>query len=299
MKAITMGAQSIMTGSANLVVSGGMESMSNVPYIVRTARTGGGYGHQMVEDLLLADGLTDVYNEVHMGVCAEKTAEDYDITREAQDAYALNSYAASRNAAVTGVLDREIVPVEIEGRRGTTVVAEDEEYKNLNEAKVPTLRTAFKREGGTITAANASKLNDGACAVVLASASAVEEYSLTPMARIVAFADGEGPPMDFPSAPAIAIRKLLDSGIVNKDDVAIWEINEAFSCVPICNQKELDIDPAKVNPNGGAVALGHPIGMSGARITSTLCYHLKAGQVGCAAICNGGGGATAILIEKL
>lgn len=300
MKAVTLGTQSIMLGDHDIVVAGGMESMSNVPYIMRSARSGSGYGHQMLEDTVLADGLTDAYDNIHMGVCAEDTAARLDIGREAQDEYALQSYARSREAADNGALDAEVVAVEIKDRRGNvTTITQDEEYQNLNAAKVPTLRTVFKKDGGTVTAANASKLNDGGCALVLMTREAADKHGVTPLARVVAYADFEGKPIEFPTAPAGAIEKVLSYANLTKDDIACWEINEAFSVVALANAKLLGLDIAKVNPRGGAVALGHPIGASGARITGTLAMQLQAGEFGCASICNGGGGATAIIIEKL
>lgn len=260
MKAIMLAAQNVMLGQ-NVVVAGGMESMSNIPYIVRTARAGSGYGHQVLEDLLLADGLTDVYNSVHMGVCAENTAAKMGITREEQDNYALASYARSKAAIESGQLAKEIVPVAVESRKGEVTVQEDEEYRNLNAAKVPTLRTVFKKEGGTVTAANASKLNDGACAVVLMSEEAVKKYGVTPLARIVSFADAACAPIDFPIAPALAVPKALARAGLSAHDISAWEINEAFSVVALANIKQLNIDDSKVNQNGGAVSLGHPIGL--------------------------------------
>mmetsp|Transcript_15779 Transcript_15779/g.22029 ORF Transcript_15779/g.22029 Transcript_15779/m.22029 type:complete len:416 (+) Transcript_15779:38-1285(+) len=298
MKAIMLGAQSIQLGHSDVVVAGGMESMSNIPYIMRSARTGSGYGHQMVEDLLLADGLTDAYDNIHMGVCAEDAAEKHHVSREDQDEYALASYARSAAAAEDGRLAKEIVPVEVKTRRETKIVDMDEEYKNLNAEKVPTLRAVFK-DGGTVTAANASKLNDGAAAVVLMSREEAEKEGVTPIARIVGFADAEGPPIEFPTAPAKAVEKVLKRTGLSKDDIALWEVNEAFAVVALANQKLVGIDAEKLNPNGGAVALGHPIGMSGARLTGSLAHQLKPGEFGCASICNGGGGASAIIIEKL
>ena len=299
MKAVMLGAQSIMLGSHDVVVAGGMESMSNVPYIMRSARNGSGFGHQMIEDTVLADGLTDAYDKIHMGVCAEDTAEKLSITREEQDEYALQSYARSNAAADAGKLAAEIVSVEIKSRRGTTVVDEDEEYKNLNAAKVPSLRTVFKKEGGTVTAANASKLNDGAAALILMSADAAAAKGVTPLAKIVAFADHEGAPIEFAMAPVGAAQKALAKAGLEVADIHAWEVNEAFSTVALANQKMLNIDPEKLNVRGGAVSLGHPIGASGARITGTLAVQLEKGQFGLASICNGGGGASAIIIEKL
>lgn len=299
MKAVTLGAQSIMLGSHDVVVAGGMESMSSVPYIMRSARGGSGYGHQMIEDTVLADGLTDAYDNIHMGVVAEDSAVKYEVSREQQDEFALESYARAAAAAAEGRFASEIVPVEVQSRRATTLVTEDEDYKNVNPSKVPTLRTVFKKEGGTITAANASTLNDGACALILVSKSKADELGIKPLARVLGFADHELAPTEFPVAPVGAVERALENAGVDKADVDVWEINEAFSVVTLANQKVLGLDKEKVNPYGGAVALGHPIGMSGARLTASLATQLESGQLGCAAICNGGGGATAIVLEKL
>lgn len=298
MKSVMLAAQAIQLGQ-HIVVAGGMESMSNTPYILRGMRAGSGYGHQTAEDLILADGLTDVYNKFHMGMCAEHTAEQYNITRQAQDDYALRSYACSTAATASGRLAREILPITVPHRKGDVVVKDDEEFKNLNAAKVSTLRPAFKKEKGTVTAANASKLNDGACALVLMSGEAVKKFNVKPLARIRGFADAARLPIDFPIAPALAVPKALKAAGVAIGDVAQWEFNEAFAVVAIANQMILGLDMAKVNPYGGGVSLGHPIGMSGARITGTLAHQMLPGQIGCAAICNGGGGASAIVVEKL
>lgn len=282
------------------MVAGGMESMSNIPYISRSARSGMGYGHQNLEDLILSDGLTDVYNKFHMGMCGENTAEKYNITREDQDTYALSSYDRSTSAWNDGRLAREVVPVEIPQRRGDPVViSEDEEFKNIKRDKVSTLRTVFKPDGGTVTAANASTLNDGACAVVLMSGEAVEKFGAKPLAKILGFGDAAMAPIDFPIAPTPAAEKALENAGVGKDDIDAWEFNEAFSVVVLANQHILGLDPAKINKYGGAVSLGHPIGMSGARITASLAHQMEKGEIGCASICNGGGGASAIVLEKL
>jgi len=300
MKAVMLGAQSIQLGHHDIVVSGGMESMSNIPYIMKSARNGSGYGHQVVEDLLLLDGLTDAYDDIHMGVCAEDSAAKFDISREAQDVYALSSYAKSTASSENGTLAKEIVPVNVNlGRGKTKVVDTDEEYKNLKAEKVPTLKTVFKKEGGTVTAANASKLNDGAAALVLMSAEEAEKRGIKPLAKIVGFADAETKPIEFPIAPALAVEKVLAQCKLNVGDIDLWEFNEAFSVVPLANAKILGIDMDKMNVFGGAVALGHPIGMSGARITGTLAVQMKKGEIGVASICNEGGGASAIVIEKL
>uniref|UniRef100_A0AAG5DNW4 Acetyl-CoA acetyltransferase, mitochondrial n=1 Tax=Anopheles atroparvus TaxID=41427 RepID=A0AAG5DNW4_ANOAO len=299
MKSIMLGAQTLMLGQQEVIVAGGMESMSNVPYYLKRGSTP--YGGVNLIDGIVFDGLTDVYNKFHMGNCAENTAKQMGITRKDQDDFAINSYKRSAAAWSSKVFDAEITPVRIAGKRGKpdTVVAEDEEYKRVNFDKFGQLATVFQRENGTVTAGNASTLNDGASAVVLMTAEAAERYKCKPLARIVGFADAETDPIDFPIAPALAVPKLLQQTGVRKEDVALWEINEAFSLVVVANQRKLDIDPEKVNIHGGAVSLGHPIGMSGARLVTHLTHALKAGQVGCASICNGGGGASSILIEKL
>lgn len=299
MKAVMMATQSIALGHREVMVAGGMESMSNVPYIVRSARAGAGYGHQTMEDLVLGDGLTDVYNKVHMGMCGEETAQKYSVGRPQQDQYALESYRRSAEATKAGRFKSEIVSVEVPQKKGAPLVlSEDEEYVNVNPDKVPSLRAVFKKDG-TITAANASTLNDGACSVVLMSAAAAAQRGIKPLARILAFADAAIAPIDFPTAPAHAVPRALQAAGLTVDDVALWEINEAFSVVVLANMKILGLDHKKVNVNGGAVSLGHPIGMSGARITATLAHQLQPGQKGVAAICNGGGGASAIVVEKL
>ncbi|XP_077976882.1 acetyl-CoA acetyltransferase, mitochondrial-like [Glandiceps talaboti] len=298
MKSIMMAAQSLMCGHQDVMVAGGMESMSNVPFMMN--RNAPAYGGHKLEDGIVRDGLTDVYNKIHMGNCAENTAKKMNIGREEQDQYAINSYKNSQKAAESGIFDKEIVPVSIPQRKGPEVVIkEDEEYKKVNFAKFPALKTVFQKDGGTVTAANASTLNDGAAALVLMTAQAAERLGVTPLARIVGFADAAIAPIDFPIAPAYAMPKVLEQTGVKQDDVAMFEINEAFSVVVLANIKMLGIDPDKVNIHGGAVSIGHPIGMSGARITGHMVHNLKPGEKGLAGICNGGGGASAILIEKL
>ncbi|XP_062559231.1 acetyl-CoA acetyltransferase, mitochondrial isoform X1 [Armigeres subalbatus] len=299
MKSVMLGAQTLMLGQQEVVLAGGMESMSNVPYYLKRGATA--YGGVQLQDGIVLDGLTDVYNKFHMGNCAENTAKKMGITRQDQDEFAVNSYKRSAAAWANKAFDAEITPVTIPGKRGKpdVVVKEDEEYKRVNFDKFGQLATVFQRENGTVTAGNASTLNDGASAVILMTAEAAEKFKCKPLARIVGFADAETDPIDFPIAPALAIPKLLQQTGVRKEDVAMWEINEAFSVVVVANQRKLDIDPAKINIHGGAVSLGHPIGMSGARLVTHLAQSLKAGQIGCASICNGGGGASSILIEKL
>ena len=301
MKAIMLGAQSIMLGQNDVVVAGGMESMSNIPYYLMKARYGYKYGNGELIDGLTFDGLTDVYNHCAMGVCADNTAKEMNISRQDQDAYAINSYKRSASAWSAGKFKDEIIPVEIAGKKGDVIIfAEDEEYKNVNFDKIPGLKPVFTKEG-TVTAANASTLNDGAAAVVLMSKEKAQELGIKPLAKIRGFADAAQDPMWFTTTPSIAIPKAMKMAGVEKKDVGYYEINEAFSAVAIANNMKLGLDPTKVNVNGGAVALGHPLGASGARITITLANVLKQNNstIGVAGICNGGGGASAIVLEKI
>lgn len=301
MKAIMVGAQSIMLGHNDVVVAGGMESMSNVPFYLPKARFGYKFGNGELIDGLSFDGLNDVYNQCAMGVCSDNTAREMNISREAQDEYAINSYKRTAAAWAAGKFKDEVVPVEIKGRKGDiTLMAEDEEYKNVFFDKIPSLRPAFGKEG-TATAANASTLNDGAAAVILMSKEKATELGLKPIAKILGFADAAQDPMWFTTAPSLAIPKAMKMAGVDKKDVGYYEINEAFSAVALANNKNLELDIDKVNVNGGAVAMGHPLGASGARITVTLANVLKQNKsgIGVAGICNGGGGASAIVIENL
>ncbi|KAL5009875.1 hypothetical protein ScPMuIL_012180 [Solemya velum] len=298
MKSVMLAAQSLMCGHQEIMVAGGMESMSNVPYYQSRGQTP--YGQIVLKDGIVFDGLTDAYNHIHMGNCAENTAKKYNIGREAQDEYAIRSYKLSQESAKNGVFNDEMVSVTIPKKKGDpVVVSEDDEYKKANFDKFKSLKPAFQREAGTVTAANASSLNDGAGAIVLMTAQAAEKHKVKPLARILAFADAAIAPIDFPTAPAFAVPKVLDMSGVKKEDVDMWEINEAFSVVVLANVQEMDIDMNKVNIHGGAVSMGHPIGMSGNRITTHMVHSLKPGQKGLAGICNGGGGASAILIERL
>lgn len=299
MKSIMLGAQSLMLGHQDVILAGGMESMSNVPYYMKRGQTP--YGGVQLIDGIVFDGLTDVYNKFHMGNCGENTAKKLGITRQQQDEYAISSYKRAESAWANKAFASEIVPVNVPQKRGQPdkVFAEDEEYKRVNFEKFSSLATVFQKENGTVTAGNASTLNDGGAALILTTAEAAERLNVKPIARIVGFQDAETDPIDFPIAPAHAIPKLLKQTGVSKDDVAMWEINEAFSVVAVANQKMLELDPSKVNIHGGAVSLGHPIGMSGARIVIHLAHALKPGEKGVAAICNGGGGASSIMIEKL
>lgn len=300
MKAIALGAQSIKTGDNDLVVVGGMENMSTVPHYMG-ARTGQKLGDIKLVDGMVKDGLTDVYNKTHMGVCAELCAKEKNISREEQDAFTSESYNRSTAAWSAGKFSNEITPVEIPQRRGDAVIfSEDEEYKNVKMEKIPTLRPVFDKEG-TITAANASTLNDGASALILASAEKVAELGLTPIAKIRACADAAHAPEWFTTAPSKALPVALKRAGLENSDVDFWELNEAFAVVGIVNNRELGLDPSKVNVNGGAVSLGHPLGNSGSRIIVTLINVLKqnGGKIGAAGICNGGGGASAMVIENV
>ncbi|SPO32662.1 probable acetoacetyl-CoA thiolase [Ustilago trichophora] len=294
MKAISLAAQNIALGQRGVMVAGGMESMSNAPYYLPRGNT---YGHVQALDSIVKDGLHDVYNQVAMGNCAENTAKKLSITREQQDNFAIESYRRSAEAWKANAFANEIAPVTISDKKGDVVISEDEEYKNVKLEKIPTLRPVFAKDG-TITAANASTLNDGASAVVLASEAECQKLGVKPLAKIISFADAACAPIDFPIAPAYAIPKALERAGLTKDDISLFEINEAFSAVALANNQMLDLDPSKVNVLGGGVSLGHPIGSSGARIVVTLAHALKPGQYGCAGVCNGGGGASAIIIKR-
>lgn len=301
MKAVMLGAQSIMLGHNDVVVAGGTESMSNIPYYLMKARYGYKFGNGELIDGLSHDGLMDVYNHCAMGVCADNTAKEMKISRQDQDAYAIDSYKRSAASWASGKFKDEIVPVEITDRKGNiTRFSEDEEYKNVNFDKIPGLKPAFTKDG-TVTAANASTLNDGASALVLMSKEKAQELGLKPMAKIRGFADAAQDPMWFTTTPSIAIPKAMKMAGVDKKDVGYYEINEAFAAVAIANNMKLDLQPDKVNVLGGAVALGHPLGASGARIITTLVNVLNKNHssIGVAGICNGGGGASAIVLEKL
>lgn len=301
MKAIMMGAQAIKAGDVEIIVAGGMENMSAVPHYLPTGRTGVKLGDISLVDGLVKDGLTDVYNAQHMGVCAELCAEEHQLTREDQDAFALESYRRSAAAWDGGKFANEVVPVAVPQRRGDAIVVDtDEEYTKVNTDKVPQLRPVFKKDG-TVTAANASTLNDGASAVVLMSASKAAELGLDPIARITGYADAAQEPEWFTTAPAKALPKALAKAGITMDAVDFFEFNEAFSVVGLANMKLLGLDAAKVNVHGGAVSLGHPLGASGARIITTLIGVLQhnGGNIGAAAICNGGGGASALVLELM
>lgn len=292
MKAVMLAAQSLQLGTRKVMVAGGMESMSNAPfYFPRNAA----FGHQTANDAIVKDGLWDVYNNFHMGMCAEHCATTHGITREEQDAFTVESYKRATKAWENQAFKDEIVEVEL--KKGSIIA--DEEYTGLKLDKLSSLRPVFKRDGGSVTAANASSLNDGASALVLAHKDAATEIGAAPLARIIATADAALPPIDFTIAPAKAIEKVLSVSGLKVSDIAKWELNEAFAVVGIANTRLLGLDPAKVNVNGGAVALGHPIGSSGSRIIVSLIHSLKSGEYGCAAICNGGGGSSAIIVQRI
>lgn len=299
-KAIMLAAQSIALGLNDIVVAGGMESMSNVPYYLDKARSGYRLGHGQVTDGLVKDGLWDVYNDYHMGSAAELCAVEHGISREEQDAFAISSYKRSQTAQAAGKFKDEIVPVSITGRRGdVTVVQEDEEMHAVNFDKIPQLRPVFQKDG-TVTAANASTLNDGAAALVLIGETRMKELGLKPLAKVLGYADAQKDPERFTTAPADAIPRAIAQAGISPDQVDFYEINEAFSVVALANNKLLGLDGENVNVHGGAVALGHPLGASGARIVVSLLSVLNQhdGRIGVAAICNGGGGASALVIEK-
>lgn len=300
MKAVMLGAQSIMLGNADIVIAGGMESMSNVPYYADRARFGLRLGHGTMTDGIIKDGLWDVYKDYHMGNAAENTAKQMNITREMQDNFAIESYKRAAEAVKSGAFKEEIIPVKIEQRgKDPLVISEDEEYTKVNFEKIPGLKPVFDKEG-SVTAANASTLNDGASALLLMSKEKAESLGIKPIASIIGFADAEQDPEWFTTTPSLAIPKAIKLAGISASEVDYYEINEAFSVVSIANNIKLGLDPSKVNIYGGAVALGHPIGCSGARIITTLTSVLnnKNGAIGVSGICNGGGGASALVIRK-
>ena len=301
MKAIALAAQSIMLGDADIVVAGGMESMSNVPFYTENLRWGNKYGNVQLIDGLAKDGLTDVYDGKAMGNAAELCAKECGISRADQDAFAVESYKRSQSASEKGLFTNEIVPVEIPQRKGDPVVfAKDEEPFNVKFDKIPSLNPAFQKDG-TVTAANASTMNDGAAALVLMSAGKAKELGLNPIAKIISYADAEQAPEWFTTTPSLAVPKAVAKAGLKMEDISYWELNEAFAVVGIENTKRMKLDPSKVNVHGGAVSIGHPLGASGARIIVTLINVLKANKAryGAAGICNGGGGASAMVIENV
>ncbi len=301
MKSVMLAAQNIMLGDADVVVAGGMESMSNAPFMLEGARSGYKFGNQKLFDCVVKDGLTDVYSQTAMGVSAELCAKEYNITREAQDEYAIESYKRSADAWANGKFNDEIVPVTIPSKKSEpTIFAHDEEYNQVKFDKIPSLKPVFDKNG-TVTAANASTLNDGAAALILMSKEKAEALGIKPIAKIISYADAEQAPEWFTTTPAIGIPKALEKAGLKISDMDFFEINEAFSAVALANIKILNIDKNKINVNGGAVALGHPLGCSGARIIVTLINVLKQnnGRYGVASLCNGGGGASTIVIENM
>lgn len=299
MKSIMFAAQAIQLGQRNVVLAGGFESMSNIPHYLPQARNGLRYGNGEILDGILKDGLWDVYNDSHMGMAAEHCAKTENFSREQQDDFAEQSYTRAAEAHKNGAFNSEMITVEVKSRKETKQVSDDEEYHRIDFDKMRKLRPAFDKEG-SVTAANASSLNDGASSLIIMSESRAAELGLKPLAKIIGYSDAARAPIEFTIAPADAIPIALKNAGISISDVDFWEINEAFSVVALANIKRLGLDPKKVNVNGGAVALGHPIGCSGARIVTTLTHLLQNQdkKYGCASICNGGGGASAIVLEK-
>lgn len=301
LKAVSLATQALRLGDAQVAVAGGMESMSNIPFYLPKARFGYGYGNGQLIDGLVRDGLEDAYDHSAMGACGDMTSKEYKIGREEQDQYAIRSYARAADAWEKGLFAREVIPVTVPQKRGEgLVVKQDEEFKKVNVDKIPLLKPVFSKDG-TVTAANASTINDGAAALVLVNEAVLRAQGLTPLARVVAYADAEQQPKQFTTTPVLATQRLLAKAGMTLQDIDYFEVNEAFSVVALAYQKLLEVDPEKVNIWGGAVSLGHPLGASGARILTTLLSVLieRKGRFGVAAICNGGGGATAVLIENL
>jgi acetyl-CoA C-acetyltransferase len=302
LKAVTMAAQNIQLSQSEAQIAGGMESMTRVPYYLSRASLQPAFGDQKLNDGLIIDGLWDVYNKIHMGSCAENTVKKYEISRKEQDDFAIESYKRAQDAWAKGLFKDEIAPVVIKGKKGDVTVTEDEQYNKLKLDKVPTLKPVFDRsEKGSITAANSSPLSDGASALILGSKAIAQEYGKDSrvLARIVSYADAAVDPIDFPVAPAKVVPLVLERAGLKKEDISIWEFNEAFAAVIRANAKILGLGSENVNPRGGAIALGHALGSSGSRILITLLHQLKDGQYGCAAICNGGGAATGIVVQKI
>lgn len=300
MKAIMLGAQSIMLGDNDVVIAGGMENMSQVPFYLENNRWGAKYGNGVVIDGLAKDGLTDVYGNYPMGNCAEICAKEKNITREQQDAFAIESYKRSAAAWAAGKFTEEIVPLTVKTKKGEVLFAEDEEYKNVNFEKIAALKPVFIKDG-TVTAANASTMNDGAAAVILMSKEKAEALGIKPLAKIKGFADAEQAPDWFTTTPSLAVPRAVEKAGLKMSDINYFELNEAFAVVGLVNMQIMNLDPSKVNVNGGAVSLGHPLGASGCRIICTLINVLKQNKAkyGAAAICNGGGGASSVVIENM
>ncbi|KFH47768.1 Acetyl-CoA acetyltransferase-like protein [Hapsidospora chrysogenum ATCC 11550] len=302
LKAVALAAQNIQLGLSEAQIAGGMENMTRVPYYTPRASLLPSFGHVQMEDGLIKDGLTDVYDKFHMGNCCENTVKQHNITREQQDEYAIQSYRNAQKAWEAKAFADEIAPVTVPGRKGDTIIDTDEGYLDIKFEKVPTLKPAFVRDGtGTVTAANSSTLNDGASALVLGNKAIAQQYGSKSrvLARICGHADAAMAPIDFPVAPAKAVPIALERAGITKDQVAVWEFNEAFAGVVLANSKILGLENAKVNPLGGAISLGHALGSSGSRILTTLLHQLKPGEYGVAAICNGGGAATAMVVQRV
>lgn len=302
LKAVTLGSQAIQLGQSEALIAGGMENMTRVPYYLPRASQQAPFGEMKLTDGLVGDGLWDVYNQIHMGNCAENTAKKYSVTREEQDEYAIESYKRAQAAYRDGLFKEEIVPVVVKSRKGETTITEDEQYNKLKLDKVPTLKPVFDRSGnGTVTAANSSPLSDGASAIILGSKETAKTFGKESrvLARIVSYGDAAIDPIDFPVAPSKVVPLILERAGLKKEDIAVWEFNEAFAAVIKANQKILGLDGNLVNPRGGAIALGHALGSSGSRILTTLLHQLQDGQYGAAAICNGGGAATGIIVQKI
>jgi len=302
LKSVTIAAANIQLGLAQAQVAGGMESMTRVPYFLPRASQMPPFGEVKMVDGLISDGLWDVYNQIHMGNCAENTAKKYEVSRKDQDDFAILSYKRAQEAWKSGAFAEEIAEVTVKGKKGDVVVKEDEQYNKLKLDKVPTLKPAFDRSGkGTVTAANSSPLSDGASALVLGSKEVAKEHgsSSRVLARIVSYADAAVDPIDFPVAPAKVVPIVLERAGLKKEDISVWEFNEAFAAVIKANAKILGLGEDNVNPRGGAIALGHALGSSGSRILVTLLHQLKEGQYGCAAICNGGGATTGIVVQRI
>lgn len=302
LKAVALAAQNIQLGLAEAQIAGGMENMSRVPYYVPRASGLPAFGHVKMEDGLIKDGLTDVYEKFHMGNCTENTVKKHNITREQQDKYAIQSYKRAQKAWADKAFADEIVAVTVPGKKGDTIIDTDEGFMDVKIEKIATLKPAFVRDGtGTVTAANSSTLNDGASALVLGSRAMAQQYGggSRVLARICSYADAAVAPIDFPVAPAKAVPIALERAGITKDQVAVWEFNEAFAGVILANAKILGLEGARVNPLGGAISLGHALGSSGSRILTTLLHQLRAGEYGVAAICNGGGAATAMVVQRV
>ncbi|KHJ36217.1 putative acetyl- acetyltransferase [Erysiphe necator] len=302
LKAVVLAAQNIQLGLAEIQVAGGMENMTRVPLYVPRASGLPALGNITMEDGLIKDGLWDVYNQHHMGICAEKTAKEFGLTREMQDDYAKISYTRAQEAWKRKAFNDEIVPVKVNGKKGETILSVDEGYLDFDPEKISILKPAFLRDGtGTVTAANSSTLNDGASAVVLSNATVAREYGASSrvLARICGSADAAIDPLNFPIAPAKAVPIALERAGIKKRDVSIWEFNEAFAAVIKANEKILGLENACVNPLGGAISLGHALGSSGSRILTTLLHQLQRHQYGVATICNGGGAATAMIVQRI